>query len=53
MIPRTGHENIVHRRFYVRAAKIPAHGANGIVPVRRLGEDRRNRNIWLASPEPA
>ena len=34
-------------------AKIPAHGANGIVPVRRLGEDHSNRNVWLASPEPA
>ena len=34
-------------------AKVPAHAANGIIPLRRLGEDRRNPNVWLASLEPA
>jgi hypothetical protein len=36
----------------VRAA-VAAHEPKGIVPVCRLGEDRRNQNIWLVSPEPA
>jgi hypothetical protein len=27
-------------------AEVPAYEPNGIVPVRRLGEDRRNRNVW-------
>ena len=53
MIPGAGHEYIGHRRFYVRAAKVLAHEANGIIPPRRLGEDRRNPNVWLASLEPA
>jgi hypothetical protein len=38
--------------MFVRV-KAPAHEPNGIVPVRRFGENRRNRNVWLASPEPA
>jgi hypothetical protein len=52
MIPRTGHEYIGHRCFYVRAAKVPAHEANGNIPLRRFGEDSRNPNVWLASLEP-
>jgi hypothetical protein len=52
MIPRAGHEYIGHRRFYVRAAKVPAHEADGNIPPRRLGEDSRNPNVWLASLEP-
>ena len=53
MIPRTGHEYIGHRRLYVRAAKVPAHEADGIVLMRRPGEDRRNPSVWLVSLEPA
>jgi hypothetical protein len=53
MIPRTGHEYIGHRRFYVRAGKVPAREANVIVPLHRPGEDRRNPSVWLASLEPA
>ena len=33
--------------------KAAMHEAKVIIPVRRLGEDRRNRKVWLASPEPA
>jgi len=38
--------------FFVRAI-VPVHEPDGIVPMRRLGENRRNQNVWLASPEPA
>jgi hypothetical protein len=34
-------------------AKAAAHDAKVVMPVRRLGEDRRKRKLWLASPAPA
>jgi len=34
-------------------SKAVAHEPKITMPVRRLGEDHRNRNVWLASPEPA
>jgi hypothetical protein len=53
MIPRTGHENIVIGASFSVRAMVPVHEPDGIVPMRRLGEDRHHQNVWLASPEPA
>src|SRR5204863_177975 len=43
--------NIVDRRLCPCGHSSSAR-PSGIIPVRRLGENRRNRKVWLASPEP-
>jgi hypothetical protein len=44
--------SIIGASVFVRATA-PARIAKVIISVRRLGDDRRNREVRLASPDPA